>query len=297
MKYLNEVEVDECDRHEQLPLAYFCSTCNDNKPMCIYCYYYDHDITHQLHSYSYSSNEINNDIHKLKAEIVNKQKEIASINDKITEVQCIRNDNITFFNKVIKYMNCKYNEILCKLNEYKNKLQLEIESFDKQIKKLMYYQSKQRNNVSTVSLSLSTMINEFNAITCSCFSNGNDMNFFEEKKFSIVYDNFLSMLGKDIRITHKGIYIDTIKLAVIFFPNGNSAISQGKNVSIYLYILNPLNNKSTIKLKMRIEMLTDDISGMNYSKEATCTFKHESRAAGWMDYCTFDYIKNKIVKD
>ena len=295
MRYLNEVKVEACERHE-LPLTYFCPTCDSNKPMCIYCYYYNHDNTHQLFLCSSKDNNNNNnkafqsvyeDICKLKQEIQNKQGQISNVNDKIEEVNAIRNDYISFLNKLITYFNNKYNDIIDKLNAHKQTLQSEIESFNNQIKHLTYYQRKQRNNLP---LSLSKI--EIDATTHSCLSNIKAMNYFEEKKFTIVYDNLPSMFNKDICIVHKVIYIDLLKLAVCFFPSGNSP-NKGESISIYLYILNTLDKTSSITLNMKIEMLTDDIYGVNYSKETKCTFTRERVAAGWLNYCEIDYINTK----
>ena len=304
MQYLNNVNVSECDRHE-LPLTYLCRTCNDNKPICIYCYYNDHDITHELYLCSSKNDNDNkviesvyNEINKLKNEIINKQNKITNVNDKINEVNKIRNDNIMFLNKLITYLKNKYNDIINKLNQYKQTLYSDINEINHQINQLRYYKHKQQEQFPMMCDTITKI--EINAITQSCFSNIiNDINYTpsassKEKKFTVVYDNYPSMLGQNICIIHQVIYIDTIKFAVCFFPNGNKSNPnyQGKHVSIYLYILDPLDNKSSITLQMKIEMLTDDIFGVNESKTAIPTFNRNRICAGWLNYCEIDKIKN-----
>lgn len=299
MQYLNDVNVSECAYHE-LPLTYLCRTCNNNKKMCIYCYYNDHDITHELYLCSarddddnvIESESVYNEINKLKNEIINKQNKIINVNNKIDEVNNIRNDNIMFLNKLIMYLKNEYNDIINKLNQYKQTLHSDINDINNQINELRYYQRKQQEQFPKMCDTLSKI--KINAITQSCLSN--IINYFttKEKKFTIVYDNYPSMLDQNICIIHQIIYIDTIKLAVCFFPNGNKSNPncQGNHVSIYLYILNHFDSNSSITLQMKIEMLTDDIFGVNESKTAVYTFNRNCMCAGWLNYYEIDKIKN-----
>lgn len=233
-------------------------------------------------------------MNNLKRDYAHKQSQLANVDNKINEVNAVRNDNISFFNKLITYFNKNYDEIIDKLSSYRKQLINEMNEIDRKL-------NRERDACRSGNFNVNSLLNEyqmsnvvvnadtveFNAVTCSCLSRFSQMDMFSEKKITVVYENCKELFENNKCYVQKVIYVDMIKLAVCFFPKGNSGEFE-EYTSIYLYVLHPFNNGEHIALNFKFEMLSDDGNESHYEKESEYVFNHQNKAAGWKNFCRIE---------
>ena len=101
---LNNISISICDKHEQ-SLCYYCSTCNNQQPLCIQCYFHNHDITHQLLPLTSNPNhkrmsDLVCTVFRLQTKYNNKEQELYVINSKIESIKQNKEYNIAMLTRI-----------------------------------------------------------------------------------------------------------------------------------------------------------------------------------------------------
>ena len=124
-KFLDE-EVKDCIKHN-LPLSFCCTTCNKEQPLCIECFYLEHDQAHTIYPRTILKLNKHNSTIKFIQQIETQYQEyirkIDEINNKINEISNIRDTNITFINKIEASIKNRFKYILNVLFEQRNRIQ------------------------------------------------------------------------------------------------------------------------------------------------------------------------------
>lgn len=216
----------------------------------------------------------------LKQQHSTKQTLLQEISSKIDEVNNIKNDNISFLRKVTYVMERKYDKIIQDLLSYKQNIETDMKYIEAQIEELcegcwkgkVIDENKVKYDLNEIKM---------NGIMKMKLSLFDGMELFKKQEFKVEFERCKEMLGKDLLVMYNKIYVDLLKVAVCFFPNGNM---EGKNeyVSLYLYVLNDIPEGEAVVLKINFSMLGE--KEKNYEKNFYSMFTREEKCKGIMRF-------------
>ena len=284
---LNNILTETCDKHEQ-PLYYYCSTCNDQKPLCIQCYFNDHNITHQLLPLKNASNhkrisDLVSTMHRLQTAYVTKEQELSIIDNKIESIRQNKDYNITMLTKMQNAFEMYCKEIISELLLYKESIVKEMEAIDNEIKQLRNIDSNndigENNNKETLNEQINTNIH-INAIMKEQLNQIDISDVYKERTFVINYDNCRALMNKEVCIINKVIHLDFMKLAVYLYPNG-ILYGRGNNISLYLKVLNTFPENTKIEIEFTFEIINPSNNKNNYSNKTKAIFNKNVQSKGW----------------
>ena len=302
---LNNISIEICDKHEQ-PLQYYCSTCNNQQPLCIQCYYHNHDITHQLLPLTNAPNhkkisDLVSTVFLLQTSYTNKEQELSLLDNKIELIKQNKDYNITMLTKIQHAFERYCKEIISELLLYKESIVKEMEVIDNEIKQLrnMYYNNdnngiEENNSKENVNEQINTNLN-INAIMKSQLNQIDVCDIYKKRVFVINYNNCRELMNKNVCIINKVIHLDFMKLAIYLYPNGILS-GKGNNVSLYLKVLNTFPENTKLEIEFTFEIVspskTND-NNKNYSNKTTAIFNKNVCSKGWSCF----YPINNLYKN
>ena len=307
---LNNISISICDKHEQ-SLCYYCSTCNNQQPLCIQCYFHNHDITHQLLPLTSNPNhkrmsDLVCTVFRLQTKYNNKEQELYVINSKIESIKQNKEYNIAMLTRIQQAFEIQCKEIIKELLLYKESVVKEMEGIANEIKQLknMYGNNNNidnNNNTINVNKQINTNMNiNINAIMKSQLNRIDMCDIYEKRVFVINYDNCKALMNKDVCIINKVIHLDFMKLEVHLYPNGILS-GKGNNISLYLKVLNAFPENSKIEIEFTIEMInpsTTNGKNNNYSNKTKAIFNKNVHSKGWSCFYPInDLYKNNFFNE